>query len=218
TRRPGLRTGRISKRPRPRRWKARPRPSRAPQLRFRRASSSEKPPASRLRVRRVALRLVRSAMDADAKTYKALTPLPTELGAVDRDLPRSHDLDRPRRQVLDRADVDRRQLAQLELVEAGPLLRERRPLGAVQGDLQNAEAEQRALQPDRRERDPDLLEQRFLRQLGDLLRLPALDHLHQHRGRGLADRAAPAGELHLVDGLAVLRKLDEYRHFVTAGR
>ena len=39
----------------------------------------------------------------------------------------------------------------------------------MQRDLEHAEAEDRALEADRRERDPDLLEQLLLRQLGDLV-------------------------------------------------
>src|SRR5207249_2033917 len=41
---------------------------------------------------------------------------------------------------------------------------------------------------------------------------------HQHRGRGLADRAAAAGELDVVDRLAVLAELDEDRDLVAAER
>src|ERR671937_635464 len=140
-----------------------------------------------------------------------------EVVDADRDLTRVDDLHRPRRQVLDRADVDLRQragLLQLELVEARPLLGQRRSLRAVQRDLEHAEAEQRALEPDRGQRDAYLLEQLLLRKLGDLGRPPALDHLHEHRGRGLADRAPPPGELNVVDRVAVLAELHVDRDLV----
>src|SRR2546422_7724417 len=57
-----------------------------------------------------------------------------------------------------------RALAQFELVEPGPLLRERGALGPVQRNLQDAEPEQRALETNRRQRDADLPEQLLLRQ------------------------------------------------------
>ena len=48
---------------------------------------------------------------------------------------------------------------ELQLVGQGrPLLGQRRSLGAVQRDLQHAEAEDRALEPHGRQRDADLLE------------------------------------------------------------
>ena len=92
------------------------------------------------------------------------------------------------------------------------------PLARWSATFSTPEPEQRALEPHRRQRDADLLEQVLLRQLGDLGRRPALDHLHQHRGRRLADRAAAAGELDLVDRLAVLAELDVDRDLVAAER
>src|SRR5207253_11250836 len=80
------------------------------------------------------------------------------------------------------------------------------------------EAEERALEPDRRERDPDLVEKLVLRERGHLGRAPALHHLHQHRRRRLADRAAAAGELDLLDRVAVLLEADEDRDLVAAER
>ena len=143
--------------------------------------------------------------------------LAAEVVDPDRDLPRMDELHRPRREVLHRAHDDLgHPLRKLELVEPGPLLRERRALGPVQRDLEDAEAEQRALETDRRQRDPDLLEQLLLRQLGDLASRLALDHLHQHRGGRLADRAAASRELHLVHRLAVLAELDVDRDLVAA--
>ena len=44
------------------------------------------------------------------------------------------------------------------------------------------------------------------------------DHLRQHRGRSLRDRAATARELHLVDRVAVLAERDEDRDLVAAER
>src|SRR5262249_27484114 len=73
-------------------------------------------------------------------------------------------------------------------VEALPLVRQRRCLRAVERDLEHAEAEDRALEPDRRQRDPDLLEQLVLAQPGDLGRSPPAHELGQHRGRRLRDR------------------------------
>src|SRR5262249_26801376 len=46
----------------------------------------------------------------------------------------------------------------------------------------------------------------------------ALRHLHQHRRRGLRDRAATAGELHVLDRLAVLVERDIDRDLVAAER
>src|ERR671919_76139 len=86
-------------------------------------------------------------------------------------------------------------LLQLELVEAGPLFRQRRALALVQRDLEHAEAEESALQPHRRERDANLLEQLVARHGGDFLGRAALDHVHEHGRRRLADRAAAALEL-----------------------
>jgi hypothetical protein len=85
----------------------------------------------------------------------------------------------------------------------------------VQGDLEDAETEERA-QPDRGERDPDLLEKILLRHRRDLAPRPTLDHLHQHRGGSLADRAAPAAEPDVRDRLAVAVEGD--RDLVAAER
>src|SRR5580765_3148792 len=94
---------------------------------------------------------------------------------------------------------------EVELVgERRPLLRQRRSLRAMERDLEHAEAEDRALQPDRRERDADLLEQVLLRQSGDLHRASTLHHLREHRRCRLRDRAAAALELHLFDRVAVV--------------
>src|SRR5437763_14762193 len=105
-------------------------------------------------------------------------------------------------------------LLQLELIKACPLLRERRALRAVQGDLQPAEPEQRALEPDRRQRDADLLEQLVFRQPRELLRLAPLRHVDQHRSRRLADRAAAAGELDVLARRAVVGARDVDRDLV----
>ena len=104
-------------------------------------------------------------------------------------------------------------------LERAPLLRQRRSLRLVQRDLEDAEPEQRALEPHRRQRDPDLLEQLVLRHRRDLLGGPSLDEVGQHRRRRLADRAAapleadasitspvaePHGDGHLVAAERVL--------------
>src|SRR5438067_10545245 len=90
-------------------------------------------------------------------------------------------------------------LGDLELAgEPRPLFWQRRPLGAMQRDLQYPEPQQRALEPDRRERDLDLLEQLLFRQRRHIARRPALDHLRQHRRRCLGDRAAATLGLVLV--------------------
>src|SRR5918996_557190 len=65
----------------------------------------------------------------------------------------------------------------------------RRP---AEGDLERMEAEDRALEPDGRKRDPDLVEQLLPVESDHLGGLPALDQLREHRGRGLADGAAAA--------------------------
>src|SRR3954471_5702352 len=108
---------------------------------------------------------------------------------------------------------------ELELVgERRPLLRQWRSLRAMQRDLEDAEAEDRALQPDRRQRDADLLEQIFLRQCRDLGRAAPLDHLCEHRGGRLRDRAAAALELHVVDRVAVVAERDVDGDLVAAQR
>src|SRR5512133_253385 len=77
---------------------------------------------------------------------------------------------------------------ELELVrERRPLLRERRALGAVERDLEDAEPQDRALHAHGRERDADLVEQLLLGQRRALARLPSLHHLGEHRGRRLRD-------------------------------
>jgi len=74
------------------------------------------------------------------------------------------DLHRPGRQLLAGATtISAKALFEVELVEPGPFLGQRRPLRAVQRDPEHAEPEQRALEPDRRQRDADLLQQVFLR-------------------------------------------------------
>src|SRR5438105_7127897 len=109
-------------------------------------------------------------------------------------------------------------LRELELVEAGEALGERRALRLVQRDLQRRQAEHRALEAHRRERDPDLVEELVLVERRDLARGAARHHLREHRRRGLRDRAAAAGELHLVDRLAVVGERDVDRHLVAAER
>jgi hypothetical protein len=86
----------------------------------------------------------------------------------------------------------------------------------VQRELQDSETEQRALEPHRRQWDADLVEELLLRHGGDFLRGPALDHLHEHRGRRLADRAAAAAELDVLDLVSV--EADEDRDLVAAER
>src|SRR5262245_7570925 len=88
----------------------------------------------------------------------------------------------------------------------------------MQRDLEDAEAEDRALEPDRRQRNPYLLEQLVLRQGRDVGGLPALHHLGEHRRRRLRDRAAAALEADVVDRLAVLAEAHEDRDLVTAER
>src|SRR5919199_3856161 len=105
-----------------------------------------------------------------------------------------------------------------QIIEAGGFLGKRRPLPLVERDLERPEPEQRALEPDRRKRDPDLVEELVLRERGDLGRAPPLHHLHQHRGRRLADRAPAAGELDLFDRVAVGLEADVDRDLVAAER
>jgi glycosyltransferase involved in cell wall biosynthesis len=64
----------------------------------------------------------------------------------------------------------------------------------------------------------DIVEQLVLVERRDLGCRPALRHLHQHRRRRLRDRAAAAGELHLVDRLAVVGERDVDRDLVAAER
>src|SRR5262245_33097185 len=103
-------------------------------------------------------------------------------------------------------------------VEALPLVRQRRAAGLVQRDLEDAEAEDRALEANRRELDADLLEQLLLRQLGDLGHSLALDDLREHRRRCLGDRAAASLEADVVDRVAVGTELQEDRDLVPAER
>ena len=91
--------------------------------------------------------------------------------------------------------------------QALPLLGQRRALGLVEGDLQHPETEDRALEADRRQRDPDLLEQLFLRQRRrSPSRVRPVTISVSIEVAACADRAAAAGELDLVDRLAVLRR------------
>src|SRR5215471_252770 len=103
-------------------------------------------------------------------------------------------------------------------VEALPLVRQGSALGAVERNLEHAEPEDRALEPDRGQLDPDLLEQLLLRQRRDVLRLPALDEVGEHRRRRLRDRAPAALEAHVLDRLAVVPEADRDRDFVAAER
>src|SRR3970282_1552341 len=73
------------------------------------------------------------------------------------------------------------ELLDLELFgEARPLFGQRRALAAMEGDLEDAEAEQRALEPDRRQRNPHLFEQLLAGHRRDLGGRTPLDHLHEH--------------------------------------
>src|SRR5207247_2511606 len=99
-----------------------------------------------------------------------------------------------------------------------PLLWQRRPLRLVQRQLQGRETEQRALEPDRRQRDTDLLEQLVAWQSRDFGGTSSLHHLGEHRCRRLRDRAPSARELDLVDRVAVLTEGDEDRDLVAAER
>src|SRR5207244_13255355 len=64
-----------------------------------------------------------------------------------------------------------------QIVEAGGLFGEGGALALVERDLERPEPEEGALEPDRRERDPDLVEELVLRERGHLGRAPALAHL-----------------------------------------
>src|SRR6185503_20002521 len=91
-------------------------------------------------------------------------------------------------------------LLELEVLgQARPLLRERRALSLVERELEDAEPEQRALEANGCERDAHFVEELVPRHRGDLLGRPALDHLHEHRRRRLADRAPAPAELHVLD-------------------
>ena len=85
---------------------------------------------------------------------------------AERDRARVDDLHRAGRQLLDRADVElRHSLLQLEVARApahssGSGV----PFALCSATFSVAEAEQRALEPDRRQRDADLVEQLVLRQ------------------------------------------------------
>src|SRR5262245_9230923 len=116
------------------------------------------------------------------------------------------------------SSATRRPSAEVDLVSTGPLLRKRRSLGSVQRDLQHAQAQQGALEADRRERDSDLLQQLVLRHRRDLLGAPALDQLHQHRGRRLADSATAALEANVSDRVTVAVERNGNRDLVAAER
>src|SRR6478752_8513645 len=112
----------------------------------------------------------------------------------------------------------RPQLSDEDLAARGaPLLRERRALGLVEGNLEHSEPEQRALEAHGRERDADLLEQLFLRHRGHILGGSAHHDLGQHRRRGLADRAATPLE---ADALDHIVRPESHRdgHLVAAER
>src|SRR5215218_378603 len=85
-------------------------------------------------------------------------------------------------------------------------------------DLQRVQPEDGALEPHRRQRDAHLAEQLLAVELEHLARLPALDQLGQHRRGRLRDRAAAAGEFHVLDRLAVAGEGDEDRDLVAAER
>src|SRR4029453_6837647 len=107
-------------------------------------------------------------------------------------------------------------LAELELVQFGQALGERCAPPLVQCDLERGQSEDCALQAHRSEGDPDLLEQILLRHRRHLARLPPLDHLGEHRGRSLRDRAAAPGELDVVDRVPVVAESNEDRDLVAA--
>src|SRR6516225_10032963 len=109
-------------------------------------------------------------------------------------------------------------LFQLELVEAVPAVRERRALAAMERDTKRGQPEQRALEPHRGQRDAELVEQFLAGHRRHLHRRLPLDDLGQHRRSRLADRAPAAGELDLVDRLAVLLERDVDRDLVAAER
>ena len=77
-----------------------------------------------------------------------------------RDRSGVEDLDGARRQLLHRADVELGHvLFEFEVARGpGPLFRQRRSPGLVQGELEGREAEQHALQADGRQRDADLVQ------------------------------------------------------------
>src|SRR4029079_14134385 len=75
----------------------------------------------------------------------------------------------------------------------------------------------RTLQPDRREWNPELLEELRLRHRRDLVRRPSLDEIAEHRRGGLADRAAAAVESDLLDDVT-LAESHRHRHLVAAER
>src|SRR5918995_6021229 len=83
-----------------------------------------------------------------------------------------------------------------------PLLGQRRAARLVQRELEHAESEDCALEPHRRERNAELLEELFLRHLGDLAGGASLHDVREHlRGR-LTDRTAAAVEPDLLDHVA----------------
>src|SRR5437667_9279948 len=97
-------------------------------------------------------------------------------------------------------------------VESLPLVRQGSAFGTVECDLEDAEPEDRALEPDRRQLDADLLQELLLRQQRHLLRLATLDEVGEHRGRCLRDRAAAALEANILDRLPVLAEAHRDRH------
>src|SRR5262245_38519495 len=75
-----------------------------------------------------------------------------------------------------------------------------RPLReAIDASLQGLQGQQATLQPHRSQLDPEHLEHVVARQLLHLVERLSLDLLAQHRGRGLADRAADARESYRLD-------------------
>src|SRR5881409_3739179 len=103
-------------------------------------------------------------------------------------------------------------------VETLPLVRQGSAFGAVECDLEHAEAEDRALEPDRRQLDADLFQQLLLRQGRHVLCLATLDEVGEHRGRRLRDRAAAPLEAHILDRLSVFGEAHRDRHLVAAER
>ncbi len=73
----------------------------------------------------------------------------------------------------------------------------------MQRELEHPEAEDRALEPDRRERDAELVEKLVLRHGSHVAGGAALHEVAQHRRRRLADRAASAVEADLLDHVSL---------------
>src|SRR5581483_2851517 len=143
----------------------------------------------------------------------AVAVVDADRGPADRD-----DLRGAWAKLGERRDVDLRHylLERQVVAHALPLLRQRRSLRLVQGDLEDTHAENGALQANRRQWDADLVEQLVLRHRRDLGGRAALDDLREHRRRGLRDRAAAPLEGDVRDDVAVEADVD--RNLVAAER